>query len=67
MYNEDCIYFEKDKVMKGTIRICTCGCSARHDYMKFTKLTDDFFPDCTNCKYYISLDKVKKRFEEVIR
>lgn len=65
MYNEDCIYFEEDKAMEGTIRICTCG--KRHDDMKFTSITDDFFPDCTNCKYYISLDKVKKRFAEVMK
>ena len=65
MYNEDCIYFKENDAGGGFVGVCTCG--VRHDYMKFTSIEEDFFPDCTNCKYYCSIEKVRKRLEEVLK
>ena len=65
MYQENCVYYDEWPAMEGKMRACTC--SARHNYMKFTSITDDLFPDCTNCKYYIDQSTLKKKLAALMK
>ena len=62
MYKEDCIYY---KWWRNKIRACIC--SARSKEEGFTNIVDEIFPDCTNCKYYVSSDNVKERIVDIMK